>query len=188
MIILTAAVQLQYITHNPMHRESKSERERNNNGAELKSCTRPEHALPMPAFCIVGDGDRAACRKGSGCPILPGPRNPPMKSWGLAWGAAPDPNGWKAAKTHFISIYSARKRKLRWALLCQGHCTTGISQINPWKELCHVLNQSYNDKTGLYPDQMQFRLIQLRLASMEFQEVISPGSTIKLKRPFQFVR
>lgn len=54
------------------------------------------HALPMPMFCIVGDGDRAACRKGSGCPILPGPRNAPMKSCGLEAGAGPDPNGSKA--------------------------------------------------------------------------------------------
>lgn len=38
------------------------------------------HALPKLAGCRVGDGERAACRKGSGCPMLPGPRKEPIMS------------------------------------------------------------------------------------------------------------
>lgn len=38
------------------------------------------HALPKLVGCRVGDGERAACRKGSGCPMLPGPRKEPIMS------------------------------------------------------------------------------------------------------------
>lgn len=48
-----------------------------------------KHALPRPVGCRVGDGERAACRKGSGCPTLPGPRNEPIMSWGLGIGPVP---------------------------------------------------------------------------------------------------
>lgn len=49
-----------------------------------KSCEcaaeQQKHALPKLVGCRVGDGERAACRKGSGCPTLPGPRNEPILS------------------------------------------------------------------------------------------------------------
>lgn len=48
-----------------------------------------KHALPKLVGCRVGDGERAACRKGSGCPTLPGPRNEPIMSWGLGMGPVP---------------------------------------------------------------------------------------------------
>lgn len=47
----------------------------------VRECSRAaEHALPKLVGCRVGDGERAACRKGSGCPMLPGPRNEPIMS------------------------------------------------------------------------------------------------------------
>lgn len=57
-----------------------------------------EHALPRLVGCRVGDGERAACRKGSGCPTLPGPRNEPIMSWGL--GIGPVPKGSNAEENH----------------------------------------------------------------------------------------
>lgn len=48
-----------------------------------------KHSLPKLAGCRVGDGERAACRKGSVCPTLPGPRKEPITSWGLGMGPAP---------------------------------------------------------------------------------------------------
>lgn len=48
-----------------------------------------KHALPKLVGCRVGDGERAACKKGSGCPTLPGPRSEPIMSWGLGIGPVP---------------------------------------------------------------------------------------------------
>lgn len=45
-----------------------------------KAAEQQKHALPRLVGCRVGDGERAACRKGSGCPTLPGPRNEPIIS------------------------------------------------------------------------------------------------------------
>lgn len=50
---------------------------------------RQKHALPKLVGCRVGDGERAACRKGSVCPTLPCPRNEPIMSWGLGMGPVP---------------------------------------------------------------------------------------------------
>lgn len=55
----------------------------------VEQAERQRHALPKLVGCRVGDGERAACRKGSGCPTLPGPRNEPIMSWGLGMGPAP---------------------------------------------------------------------------------------------------
>lgn len=62
------------------------------------------HFLPKLAGCRVGDGERAACRKGSVCTTLPGPRKEPITSWGLGMG--PAPKGSKAEENgHFRIIY-----------------------------------------------------------------------------------